>query len=251
MNEAGNSRNPTEKGKVTILSSVRLLPENCAFYGLQTSVRELRPIPSTFDVSVVQNCKDNMNKHNKENKPERKGRIQSDDNNLNPMIKIFKSEMDSVKQKDINDMDKKIQYLTYEELSKKEEDKIKGLYSSNENKIQNKTYKGIINIAHNIEEEIQNKETYNCGDTVLTRYYKRSWKYYVGVIDKVNLNGNEYDISYYKRNGNKTNVKFVIPKSADHDTVPEINLVKKIELLQISDLPVEYVLMNDEDSIYF
>lgn len=96
------------------------------------------------------------------------------------------------------------------------------------------------------------KNKYNIGDTVLTRYFTKSWKYYVGVIKNINLEAKEYNICYYKTICKKNDIKFIVPKRKDHDSnLPENSVVKTIDLLQINETPVEYVLMNDEDVIYF
>ncbi|KOB78258.1 Uncharacterized protein OBRU01_02760 [Operophtera brumata] len=92
---------------------------------------------------------------------------------------------------------------------------------------------------------------YDVGDTVLTRYFKKTWIYYVGTIKSVDTNERKYTISFCRTVGKHENVMFVVPKRKDEDYVPEKNIVKTIELLQINENPVQYALLNDEDSVYF
>lgn len=61
----------------------------------------------------------------------------------------------------------------------------------------------------------------------------------------------KYTISFHRAVGKNENVMFVVPKRIDEDYVPEENIVKTIELLQINENPLQYVLLNDEDSVYF
>lgn len=101
--------------------------------------------------------------------------------------------------------------------------------------------------------DIDDSNKYNIGDTVLVRYFKRSWTFYVGIIEGSNINSNPnmYNITFYKTIGKKNDLKFVIPKRKDQDYVPDSNIVKVIELLQINEDPVEYTLMNDDDEDFF
>lgn len=100
-------------------------------------------------------------------------------------------------------------------------------------------------------EKAQTLLLYNVGDTVISRYYTKVWKYYIGIIQDVNLTTRTYTISYYRTIRNKSDIKFVVSKRKDEDFVPEANIVKKIELLQMNTEPEEYTLMNDEDITYF
>ncbi|XP_060804831.1 uncharacterized protein LOC132904249 [Amyelois transitella] len=90
------------------------------------------------------------------------------------------------------------------------------------------------------------------GDTILARYYSRKWKYFVGIIKHVNRHEKKYSVSYYKITRMKDGILFVMPKKADEDNyLPEDSIVKSVQLLQISEYPEKYVLMNEEDNIYF
>lgn len=90
------------------------------------------------------------------------------------------------------------------------------------------------------------------GDTILARYYSRKWKYFVGIIKHVNRHEKTYSVSYYKMTHKKDGILFVMPKKADEDnSLPEDSILKSVQLLQISEYPEKYVLMNEEDNIYF
>lgn len=98
---------------------------------------------------------------------------------------------------------------------------------------------------------IKRNNIWSLGETVLTRYYCRGkWKYYVGVITEIVRDENCYKISYYKTTFQK-GYKFTKPKRADVDIVHDDVIVKAIQLLQITENPDTYVLMEDEDSVYF
>lgn len=91
---------------------------------------------------------------------------------------------------------------------------------------------------------------YKEDDTVLVRYFvKKSWKYYVGVVEK--KIGDNYVIRFYRTCGKKEQLKFAVPKKIDRDTVPEICILKVVEMLQISEHTLCYMLCNDEDLVYF
>lgn len=70
--------------------------------------------------------------------------------------------------------------------------------------------KQVTNITKSIN-KVQSQETGNetvlkeedseweINNTVLTRYYlKKSWKYYIGVIQQIDNDSEHYEISYYK-----------------------------------------------------
>lgn len=57
--------------------------------------------------------------------------------------------------------------------------------------------------------------------------------------------------SFYKTIHRQKELKFVKPKRPDEDYLPETSIVKKIDLIQISEFPQEFVLFNDEDSVLF
>lgn len=100
----------------------------------------------------------------------------------------------------------------------------------------------------NIEtEDNQNNEYFKLGDTVLVRYYKKTWKYYAGVITRIH-DEKMYSITYYKSRGKEVNVKFVVPKIKDVDCIPQVNIVKKLELIKKEG---SLSLVNVEDAIYF
>lgn len=108
--------------------------------------------------------------------------------------------------------------------------------------------------SNKLEDEKTKKHEmeWNKGDTILTRYYSRKWKYFIGIIKDINRYNKTYTVSYYKLIHNKKGNKFILPKKSDEDKfLPENSIVKSVELLQISENPNEYVVMNDEDNIYF
>lgn len=97
------------------------------------------------------------------------------------------------------------------------------------------------------------KEQFDIGDKVLVRYYmSHIWKYYVGIIENIDFDTKTFTIIFYKCVRRKGHIKFIKPKRQDRDiTVPEDSIVKIIEMLQINESPEEYILMSEEDVIYF
>lgn len=72
------------------------------------------------------------------------------------------------------------------------------------------------------------------------------------MIENKDFNTGRYSIAFYKTTGKNNDKKFVKPKRiVDKDIVPEDSILKVVELLQINENPDEYVLMQDEDDIYF
>ncbi|XP_072930580.1 uncharacterized protein [Epargyreus clarus] len=162
--------------KVTILSSIKLRPENQAFYKIHGSLN-LQPIEKDYDLFTLKQPKLETNQKHK---------IETD-----------------------------------------------GSY-------------------HEEDEYNAGSITYEIGDTVLVRYFKKAWRYYAGVIEAINnLKPKLYTISFYKTIKKKTDVFFNIPKIEDRDFVPDINIVKEIRLLQIQENPAKYTIMDDGDAIYF
>lgn len=102
----------------------------------------------------------------------------------------------------------------------------------------NKTDEPKEELVNELDTEVQNsseKEMYTTGQTVLTRYYKgKSWKYYVGEIESVNIVAKCYAISYFKMIGKKKgDIKFIKTKRiTDKDDVPEDSVVKAIDMLE-------------------
>ncbi|KAJ0179204.1 hypothetical protein K1T71_002884 [Dendrolimus kikuchii] len=193
-----------DNNKVTILSSVKLTPDNQAFYKILPESLQLKPIDKDLDLFISQ---------------KRKLSQSASVSNI-PKKKTKKFNCPTKNQKDFS-----------------------GNFYTNIDEDDDVTTKN----------DIDDSETYNIGDTVLVRYFKRNWMYYVGIIEKNNSNSNPnlYNISFYRTIGKKSNLKFVIPKRKDQDYVPDSNIVKVIELLQINEDPVEYTLMNDYDENFF
>lgn len=107
-----------------------------------------------------------------------------------------------------------------------------------------------------LELQKENAETkadiYNIGDTVLVRYYiKKRWRYYTGVVENINAAEQLYTISFYKTVSANYNLKFRKPFRLDKDTVPFYLVLKRIEIIQVSENPKEYVLRCEEDQTYF
>ncbi|KAL0851024.1 hypothetical protein ABMA28_006916 [Loxostege sticticalis] len=90
-------------------------------------------------------------------------------------------------------------------------------------------------------------------DTVLVRYYiKKTWKYYIGVIEHIDNTCQSYKINYFKTVHQKGTLKFTKSKvTKDVDTVPRDCIVKQVNLLQVSNKSQEFVLGNEEDALYF
>lgn len=90
------------------------------------------------------------------------------------------------------------------------------------------------------------------GDSVLVRYYQnKKWRYYIGIITEINQNvENKYKISYYKTISKKGDIIFKKPKRPDIDDITIELIIKQVDLLQINE-NMEFVLLDDEDSVYF
>lgn len=91
----------------------------------------------------------------------------------------------------------------------------------------------------------------NVNDHVMVRYYNRKkWTYYVGCVEGIKANKEEtYSVRFYKTIKNP--LKFVLAKKVDHDDVPTLSIVKKVDLRQAPNNHKEFVLSNCEDNIYF
>ncbi|CAH2106957.1 unnamed protein product [Euphydryas editha] len=120
-------------------------------------------------------------------------------------------------------------------------------------KTTSKVTKTIIGGNSSLCNEDSECNTYKIGDTVLVRYFKKTWRYYVGVIENINESNQQkpYTISFYKTIHQKSDICFVIPKIEDRDNVPDINIVKEIKLLQIQENPAKYTIMDDDDAVNF
>lgn len=101
----------------------------------------------------------------------------------------------------------------------------------------------------------ENKEIpYNIDDSVIVRYFlKNKWKYYIGFIEKID-HKEASDIMYnirFLKTVNKPILKFITTKKLDNDVVPEICIVKKVQLTLINSK--EYIIKEDDkaSSIYF
>lgn len=122
----------------------------------------------------------------------------------------------------------------------------------NKKKKKDENKNNIITLKNDSENKIEILDLH-IDDTVLARYYSRkNWKYYIGVITEIKReNVNKYGLSFYKTILRQKELKFVKPKRQDVDYLPEASIVKKIDLMQISEFPQEFVLFNDEDSVIF
>lgn len=97
-------------------------------------------------------------------------------------------------------------------------------------------------------------EKWIVGQTILTRYHKKcSWKYYIGIINKTDHKNKVYEIDYFTKNKQKYGLLlFTKPKRKDVDgNALEHIIVKSIDMLQISETPEQFILMDDEDLSYF
>lgn len=122
----------------------------------------------------------------------------------------------------------------------------------NKKKKKDENKNNIITLKNDSENKIEILDLH-IDDTVLARYYSRkNWKYYIGVITEIKReNVNKYGLSFYKTIRRQKELKFVKPKRPDVDYLPKSSIVKKIDLMQISEFPQEFVLFNDEDSVLF
>lgn len=87
----------------------------------------------------------------------------------------------------------------------------------------------------------------------MIRYYvKKTWKYYIGTIEQIDNTNKIYKINYFKSIRQKGSLKITEPRvTKDIDIVPQDCIVKHVELLQISKERQEFVLANEEDTIFF
>ncbi|KAJ8726803.1 hypothetical protein PYW08_015200 [Mythimna loreyi] len=111
---------------------------------------------------------------------------------------------------------------------------------------------GMLDHDENKSENNYEVKDFDIDDTVLVRYFiKKTWKYFVGVVENINIESRMYSINFYRTDYSGKTPTFTVPKRPDKDVVPYLSLVKVTELLQIRDNPKVYVLMNDEDLVYF
>lgn len=90
-------------------------------------------------------------------------------------------------------------------------------------------------------------------DTLLVRYYQRtSWKYYVGLLtDVFKKEDKSYFTIRFLKTIKKPELKFVVQKIKDEDTVTEDFIVKQVRIHQNTKRPKEYFLADPSDKIYF
>lgn len=103
------------------------------------------------------------------------------------------------------------------------------------------------------ENQSINDTAYGINDAVLVRYFeKNKWKYYIGFIENILK---KYDDIYFSVDFLKTITKpilyFTKPKKKDHDEVPILSIVKKVELKKREKKENDHILCNSCDSIYF
>lgn len=95
--------------------------------------------------------------------------------------------------------------------------------------------------------------SYRAGDNVLVRYHRRQkWTYYVGIIEDNKIIDEElcYSIKFYKT-VKKPKLTFKMTKRIDRDDVPEIQIVKKIDLIRNPGTLNAYSMSCNENAIYF
>ncbi|CAG4984115.1 unnamed protein product [Parnassius apollo] len=90
-------------------------------------------------------------------------------------------------------------------------------------------------------------------DTVLVRYYQRTaWKYYIGFLeDSFKKEGKSYFTIRFLKTIKKPELKFIIHKIKDEDTVTEDLIVKQVKITQNTKRPKEYFLADPSDKVYF
>ncbi|CAG4953618.1 unnamed protein product [Parnassius apollo] len=95
----------------------------------------------------------------------------------------------------------------------------------------------------------------NINDSIIVRYFQRkTWKYFIGFVENIEFKNGE---NYYKVKFLKTvkdlsdPVKFVVQRKSDIDTVTNISIVKKVNLIQWEKASKEYYPSTDIDLVYF
>ena len=95
---------------------------------------------------------------------------------------------------------------------------------------------------------------YQENDTVLVRYLgKKKVDYFVGKVVSKTIKRDSYPVytvSFFKKVGRNDNTRFLAtPK--DIDTIPATMIVKNVNLLTLNEKETEFILLEDEDYIYF
>lgn len=91
---------------------------------------------------------------------------------------------------------------------------------------------------------------YEMNDYVLVRYiFTKKVEYFVGKISS--KQGNNYEVSFFKRYGKNDDTYFILPKQLDIDTIDEKMIVKKVELMTLNEKETQFVFYEDEDLEYF
>lgn len=90
-------------------------------------------------------------------------------------------------------------------------------------------------------------------DSVLVRYYQRnSWKYYIGFLqDTFQKEGKSHFTIRFLKTVKKPELKFVVQKIKDEDTVTEDLIVKQIKITQNTERPKEYFLAEPNIDKFF
>lgn len=71
----------------------------------------------------------------------------------------------------------------------------------------------IIGNQGNFQDEKTETNKWEINNTVLIRYYiKKTWKYYIGTIEHIDITNKSYKINYFKSIRQKGNLKFPKPK---------------------------------------
>lgn len=244
--------------KITILSDIRFSPENRKYFDLQKyfPVR-LNEVGKDFNLFSVQKNKENIINAHHEHVPSTSGCYEKQKNIVMVNVKEENNKENRETNCNINDLrnmnldmteiilddgnkkvakksiEKQISYERDVSLSSTEQDqKIKT--QENETKEPNKIR----------EEEIERE------NSVLVRYFeKKSWVYYVGFVESVEIKKpeNNYAVRFLKT-VKKPQLKFVSTKKLDRDIVPAVCIVKKVNLNSDSN---EYLLSDKSDHSYF
>lgn len=103
------------------------------------------------------------------------------------------------------------------------------------------------------KKEEENKDEYSLNDAVLVRYFTRKkWTYYIGFIEKIFQKHDEtfYSINFL-RTIKKPHLTFVQPKKKDRDEITKILIVKKVEVQRSNEYSGEFILLDENNKIYF
>lgn len=104
-------------------------------------------------------------------------------------------------------------------------------------------------------ENMQTDFIFNINDTIIVRYYlRKTWKHYIGVVESIVFKDglNYYQVKFLKTIKDSFNsLKFTFQRKLDIDIVTNINIVKKVNLVQKEEASKEYYLGDDRDLVFF